>query len=238
MFGRWLLPAFKDSHYSIALDYPCDTGRSVPPEGDPSKCPSTEEEIAAWVAQVISQLGVAAPASLVGYSYGSLVAFLTARHEPRLVDRLVLLAQPMIFGENISPSFLWRGLVFQLFRSDERLNWLFRWLSTDPNFDLLQLPGNWYELFTATNRVGASTLSVPPGSSYDVSVVGKVARRHRTFVGLGERDALVKNVSAAIDNARQAGAEVHVYPDAGHLLLFESEASDRITSDVVEFLNS
>jgi hypothetical protein len=34
MFGRWLLPAFKHNYYSIALDYPCDTGRSVPPNGD------------------------------------------------------------------------------------------------------------------------------------------------------------------------------------------------------------
>jgi pimeloyl-ACP methyl ester carboxylesterase len=175
---------------------------------------------------------------MVGYSYGSLVAFLTARHEPQVVDKLVLLAQPQIFGENISPSFLWRGLVFQLFRSDERLNWFLRWVSNDPSFDMLQLPGDWYELFTATIRVGASTLPVTPGSSYDVSVVGQVARRHRTFVGLGGRDVVVKNVSAAIENARLAETEVHVYPDAGHLLMFDSEVSERIARDVTEFLAS
>jgi hypothetical protein len=54
-------------------------------------------------------------------------------------------------------------------------------------------------------------------------------------VGLDGRDLLVKNISAAIENARRAGAEVRVYPDAGHLVFIK--VSDRITSDLVEFLD-
>jgi pimeloyl-ACP methyl ester carboxylesterase len=100
MFGEWLLPAVvKQNNFAIAVDYICDTGRSVPKDGKVENCPSNEMEIAQWwVEEIATELSLKKSVSMVGYSYGAYISVWTALHKPELVDQLVLLAPRHIFG--------------------------------------------------------------------------------------------------------------------------------------------
>jgi pimeloyl-ACP methyl ester carboxylesterase len=234
------------------VDYPCDVGRSVPPEGDPSRCPNSEEEIASWVEQVLSQLlpppsdkgsdnGENAPkkATLIGYSYGAAVAMFTAIHRLAVVDKLVLLA-PASLLDDLSPGFLWHAMILALFRGDWGQNYFLKWVSspTSPNgeYNLDTVPVHERNQLVAIREVAATVLSVPTPNFND-TVLGEVFGRHPAFVGVGEHEKLLRNASGtASARALRNGAQVvRVYPNAGHLMLVE--AGDRVARDVVAFLN-
>ena len=235
IYGQWLLPNLTATHRTIAVDYPCDTGRSIPPHGDPSLCPQTQEALADWVSQVLQQVGVTKPASLVGYSYGAFVSFVTALHRPDLVNKLVLLAPAGTF-DDLSPAFMWHAMVYALFRSECSHQYFLKWISAEPNYDLLKSPPDDLALMVSIREVAATVLAVPT-VTFNSTVLEDVLHRHPTLLGVGEDEWLLQNVTNAAERARRAGAsQVTLYPQAGHLMLIE--ASNAIVKDVVAFLNS
>lgn len=235
IYGQWLLPNLTATHHTIAVDYPCDTGRSIPPEGDPELCPQTQEALADWVSQVLQGVGVSRRTSLIGYSYGAFISFVTALHRPDLVDKLVLLAPAGTFVD-LSPAFLWHAVVYALFRSERSHQYFLKWISADPNYDLLQSPPDDLEQLVSIREVAATVLAVQT-ETFNSSVLEQVLDNHPTLLGLGEDELLLQNVTHAAERARRAGAaQVKLYPQAGHLMLIE--ASDAIVRDVVSFLTS
>ena len=238
MYGKWILPKLQSSRYVVAVDYPCDTGRSIPADSDPNNCPQTTEAIADWARQILEHrdLGLRGRASLVGYSYGALISFLAARHHPHLVDKLALLAPACIF-EELDPGFLWRALVLALFRSRYAHNWFFRWLSPDPHFDLWRtVPHEMSEQLDAGREL-AATLFAVPAQAFPQDILSLVAKDHPTFLALGDHENIVKNLTLGIERAHRAGVQdIKVYPQAGHLLFLE--VPEELERDVVVFLTN
>jgi pimeloyl-ACP methyl ester carboxylesterase len=233
LYGKWILPDLLESFYCVAVDFVCDVGRSTPQDGDPEKCPSTPEGLADWVKQIASGLSLTPPLSLVGYSYGCQVAFLTARHQPELVHKLILLAPAAVFAP-IQMGWLWKAIVYGIIRTDRMMNWFFRSMSADPNFDLKTRPEREFEEMISIRNVAGTILKVP-GDSFEDDVLSEVIRDHPTFLAIGEVEAVI-NATLAADRAERAGAVAKVYMNAGHLMIIEEPARTNVAKDVVEFL--
>ena len=233
IYGDWLVPGLKDSHYCVSVDYPCDTGRSSPKDMDPKNCPATEVELAEWVQEIVSQVSISNPVSLVGYSYGSLVSFLVALHKPQLVDKLVLIAPAAVFAP-IEFSWIWRAIVYSLTSNDYTQNWFFRFMSADPHFSFDKLDPLDRNLTQAVRLVGGTILTVP-ANSFENEELQKVIVDHPTLLMIGEEET-VTNATLAAERAKNAGASVKVYPRAGHLMLMEQPTRTQIAQDVVHFL--
>jgi pimeloyl-ACP methyl ester carboxylesterase len=233
MFGDWMVPSLLDAGlYAIAIDYPCDVGRSIPPKGDPNNCPQSEREIADWATEVASGLGVKQPFSMVGYSYGCLVAFSTARFYPDNVHKLALLAPAAPFAP-LKTSFIVRGILSSVFSSNITQNWFFGYMSSDPNFDINKWKQIDQDHMQTARRVGGTILKVP-ASPVDDDVLAQVAHRNPTFLVIGEEEKLL-NATLAVERAQKAGAQVKVFPKAGHLMLME-HVTDDVVEEVVRFL--
>jgi pimeloyl-ACP methyl ester carboxylesterase len=246
IYGPWLVPDLASTHYCLVVDYPCDVGRSLPPDGDPGRCPGTEAEIAAWVDQVLVELlppagdGSQRPAaSMVGYSYGAAVATFVAIHKSHLVDRLVLLAPAALLDE-LSTGFYWYAMIFALFRSDWSQNYFLKWVSAPNNankeYSLSTVPRHERDQLVAIREVAGTVLSVP-SPVLDDAALRAVFGAHRTLVGVGEHERLLRNASgtASVRALANGAAMIRVYPDAGHLMLVEAGSS--VARDVVAFLN-
>jgi pimeloyl-ACP methyl ester carboxylesterase len=122
IYGDWIIPTLRESHYCIAVDYPCDVGRSSPRDLDPKNCPATQQDLAGWVQDIVSSLSVSKPVSIIGYSYGCVIAFFTALHKPQIVNKLVLIAPAAIFAP-VEFSWIWRAIVYGLTRTEYAHNW-------------------------------------------------------------------------------------------------------------------
>lgn len=233
IYGAWLMPALSESHYCVAADYVCDVGRSIPKDGDPKKCPSTPDGLADWVKEIASGLSLTPPLSLVGYSYGCQVAFLTARYQPKLVNKLVLLAPAAVFAP-VQMSWLWKALVYGITRTDGTMNWFFRSMSADPNFDLKTMPEREKEEMISIRDVGGTLLKVQ-ADSFEDDVLFDVIRDHPTLLAIGREEVLI-NATLAAERATRAGAVANIYSNAGHLMLIEEPARTEVVKDVVAFL--
>lgn len=238
MFGRWILPDLvRQKLRVVAVDFPCDNGRSIP--ADFSRCQSaTEDEVANWVQDFVTELGMASkPVSLLGYSYGALVAFVTAMRHPAMVDQLVLLSPGSIFA----PFHATRFVLFHLLMSilpeslhSQGYRWFFEWMAGTPKSDV------WGELNTlkdftlSAGRVWATHLPLFT-NVYNDTVLQEVFRHHNTYLGIGEYE-VVTDVAAAIERARNNGvAVVDVYPEVGHLLALQ--CPELVSSQVAKFLS-
>jgi pimeloyl-ACP methyl ester carboxylesterase len=239
VFGEWLLPAVvKQNKFAIAVDYICDTGRSIPKDGKVENCPSNATEIAQWVEEIATELSLKTPVSMVGYSYGSYISFLTALHKPELVDKLVLLAPSCVFG-SLSWSFFLRHMVHHMMPTNSTQDWLWKSLTTNSSFSLQTLPPRDVEHYEAMLDVQATVLKVGCNGCYSHETLKEVMESHDTFVGIGEKDSTVSHTSAWIANrALDDGAtEVVVYPGAGHLMCWEHPTDELIVQDVLNFLD-
>jgi pimeloyl-ACP methyl ester carboxylesterase len=233
LYGAWIMPALKESHYCVAVDFVCDVGRSIPQDGDPEKCPSTPEDLADWIKEIASGLSLTPPLSLVGYSYGCQVAFLTARHQPELVHKLILIAPAAVFAP-IQMGWLWKAIIYGLARTDRMMNWFFRSMSVDPNFDLQTRPERELEEIISLRNVGGTVLKVQ-ADSFEDDVLLQVIRDHPTLLVIGREETLI-NATLAADRAERAGALAIVYTNAGHLMVIEEPARTNVVKDVVAFL--
>jgi pimeloyl-ACP methyl ester carboxylesterase len=233
IYGAWLMPALLESHYCVAVDYVCDVGRSIPKDGDPEKCPSTPDGLADWLREIASGLSLAPPLSLVGYSYGCQVAFLAARHHPKLVNKLVLLAPAAVFAP-VKMIWLWKALVYGFTKTDGTMNWFFRSMSVDPNFDFKTWPEREKEEIISIRNLGATLLKVP-ADSFEDDVLFDVIRDHPTLLAIGREEVII-NATLAAERAARAGAVANVYSNAGHLMFMEEPARTDVVEDVVAFL--
>lgn len=233
IYGDWIIPSLRDSHYCVAVDFPCDNGRSSPKEMDPKNCPSSPQDLAEWVEEVVSGLSVNKPVSIIGYSYGSLVAFLTTLHKPLLVDKLVLIAPAAVFAP-IDFSWIWRAIVYGLTRTEYTQNWFFRFMSSDPDFDMSQMEQHDFDLTNAIRLVSGTILSVP-ADSFEDDILRVVIDAHSTLLMVGVNET-VTNATLAVERASAAGATTRIYENSGHLMLME-DSREQAARDIVEFLS-
>lgn len=232
IYGDWLIPALRESHYCIAVDFPCDVGRSAPKDMNPKNCPATEQDLAQWVQEILFQLSVSKPASIVGYSYGSLIAFIVALHKPQLVNKLILIAPAAVFAP-VEFSWIWRALVYGLTLTEYSHNWFMQFMSADPNFHMNQMEPHYKNLTEAIRLVSGTVLSVP-ANVFDNEVLQEVIDVHPTFLLLGVNET-VTNATLAAERAKIAGAETKLYNNSGHLMLME-DSRDDIARDVASFI--
>jgi pimeloyl-ACP methyl ester carboxylesterase len=246
LFGEWLLPAVvKQNMFAVAVDYICDTGRSIPKDGKVENCPSNEKEIVQWVEEIAAALFLKTPVSMVGYSYGSYISFSTALHKPELVDKLVLLAPGLLF-RSLSKSFFFRAMVSNMMMAtNSTQDWLWKSLTTNSSFSLQTLPPRNVEHFLAMRDVQATVLKVMCNGCYSDKTLKEVMESHDTFVGIGEKDSTVSSswspqttsTTWVAERALDDGAtKVVVYPGAGHLMCWEHPTDELIVQDVLEFL--
>jgi pimeloyl-ACP methyl ester carboxylesterase len=237
-FGEWLLPeVVKQNKFAIAVDYICDTGRSIPKDGKVENCPSNETEIAQWVEEIATELALKTPVSMVGYSYGSYISFLTALHKPELVDKLVLLAPGHIFGRR-SAGFWLRYMVHHMMATNSTQDRVWKSLTTNSSFSLQTLPPRDKEHYIAMQDVQATVLKVTCNGCYSHKTFKEVMESHDTFVGVGEKDSTASRTGTWIaDRALEDGAiKAVVYKGAGHLMCWEHPTDELIVQDVLDFL--
>jgi len=232
IFGDWLIPYLRESHYCIAVDYFCDVGRSAPKDMDPRYCQVTQEDLAEWIEQIVSQLSTSKPISIVGYSYGSLIAFLTALHKPQLVDKLIFIAPAAIFAP-VEFSWIWRAIVYGITRTEYTHNWFLQYMSAEPNFHMTEMQPHHKALTEAIRLVSGTILSVQ-ADAFDDEVLRKVLHAHPTLVLVGANETVI-NATVAAERANAAGATTKVYENSGHLMLMEPSRL-QIAQDVTEFM--
>lgn len=235
IYGNWIIPSLRESHYCIAVDYPCDVGRSAPRDMDPKNCPATQQDLAEWVQEVVTGLSVNTPVSIIGYSYGCLVAFVTAIHKPQLVDKLVLIAPAAIFAP-VEFSWLWRAIVYGLTRTEYTHNWFFQYMSAEPDFEMqASMSSEELQLTNAIRLVSGTILSVP-ADSFEDDMLREVIDAHSTLLLLGANET-VTNATMAAERGKLAGATTKIYEKGGHLLILE-DSRKQAAQDVVEFMKS
>ena len=171
--------------------------------------------------EAIRALGLDSPVAAVGQSFGGMMAAELAAHDPRLFERLVLLA----------PIGLWR----------EDLP-IANWIMTPPE----ELPAL---LFRDPDCAAARAMFTPPedpgeamaataGLIWALGCTGKFVwpipekglakRLHRiaapTLIVWGAEDALIPSAYAAEFGARIAGSRVEILPACGHIPQLERGA--------------
>lgn len=173
-------------------------------------------------------------ASLVGYSYGGYASALAARHHSNLIDKVMLLGPACVF-DDIASEFVWRATGAAVVRSRPGQNWLWGWLSVDPAFDLWRTtPPDFAQLLDVGREVSGTVFPLPEGSLSDAALE-QLTREHRVFVGVGEHERALTNLTKFIERAYQSNAHtVKVYSGAGHLLFLE--VPQVVEDDVAAFL--
>ena len=120
----------------ILIDYITDTGRSLPSR----KGPSSEAEHSQWVVEILTHLKIHTPVDMVGYSYGSFVAAMVAKHSPELVrNKSVILISPAAVFSPLATSFYYHALMPFLFnkRFGYTNEWSDQWMSGKLNYNQL-----------------------------------------------------------------------------------------------------
>mmetsp|Transcript_22107 Transcript_22107/g.26983 ORF Transcript_22107/g.26983 Transcript_22107/m.26983 type:complete len:336 (+) Transcript_22107:154-1161(+) len=214
MYGDWLIPSLSKDYYAVAVDTLCDMGRSLPLNGNPSSCPQTEQEIGEWAKEVLNQLGIQKPVSLVGYSYGCFVSSCVARAYPDIVDKMVMIAPAAVFAP-IEWSWLWRAIVAGLL-GDRGMEYFFTYMFVDPK-DAKKIGVS--PLQKASYAAGSPQMAVNP-VAFSVETLQDMTRHNPIILIIGKQETVI-NSTLAVDTAIQAGVEVKLYPDSGHMLFVE-----------------
>ena len=235
IYGDWLIPTLRLTHYAVAVDFICDAGRSVPKEKSVSNCPQSQQELADWISDVVSALNIPNNnVSIIGYSYGSFIAACTAIHKPNLVHKAVLIAPAAVFAP-IQVSWILRAVVYAMFPS-YFYNWFFKYMSADPNFDYSKMSTSHQDLTSAIREVAATTLAVNAEPFSDEKLLAMTTNT-KTMLIIGENETVV-NSTVAVETAKRVGvSKVELYPRAGHLLLMEYPR-EPIKSLIASFLKT
>lgn len=238
IYGDWLIPPIVHQYRAIAVDFPCDCGKSRPPNGDPGKCPQTEDELALWAYQVIATLheNNQQKVAVLGYSYGAFVAVVVAEKYPDMIDKVLAIAPAAVFAP-VERGWILRALAYALTgRTMAALNWFLRSMSTDPNFNVVtsQTPQN-FEMTNATRILGATVLAVNP-DQFAVERLQAIHDKTKVAVLLIGQNETVTNSTRAIEHASNSGWETRVYPNAGHLMLMEEPTRTNLAQDVANIL--
>lgn len=223
MWGDWMVPALRDRYFVVAIDTLCDVGRSRPRNGDTTNCPQGKDEMAAWILDLKSQLGIKAPISLVGYSYGSFVSSQVALARPDAVNKLVLMAPAAVFAP-IQPAWLLRALAFESLYTMlpvERLKAMLRnffhgYMTYNPQSLPLESIIHHWDLTTALNDAGPTELLGTPHPLEEADLK-KMGHQNPTLLIIGQQE-VVTNPSLAAQAAKEAGIQVKEYENVSHTL--------------------
>ena len=241
-YSDWIVPQLRNSHYCILIDMPCDTGRSLPPNGDPEQCPQTKEALVEWMEQVLTN--VLPPAtetqqqqqkvSFVGYSYGVFVAVTMALMRPSMVDKMVWIAPSGVIAP-CGLSTMVRAVVYALIKNEWMQNNFYRYMSAEGDaFSLDNLSPNLREMTHAIREVDGTLLGV-----YDPDFLSDEQLRglsESTLLLVGQHEVLL-DPTYATERANQAGMQAKLYPDGGQLMFMETPKA-AIANDVKEFLTT
>jgi pimeloyl-ACP methyl ester carboxylesterase len=241
MWGDWISPELSSSgYYVVSVDRLCDMGRSIPLDGNPDNCPQSPEQLALWFEDIVRQLGITEPASIVGYSYGSFAATILARERSSLVDKLVLIAPAAVFGP-IVPAFVFRAVLYGIatlifpFKGwrDAARDWFMKYLIVDPTKSIVDV--HRHGLRAAMDDAGQPIVpeSLNP-REYSVEELRKLQIEHPTLLVIGEQERIT-NAEHCIETAKKAGIQVQSYSGSGHLLLLE-HPRESVVEAIASFL--
>ncbi len=204
-----------------AVDTIGDMGKSRP-----TRLPSSREDYANWLLDVLDQLGIQKP-DLVGYSYGGFLAANFAIAYPERVGHVVLLAPGIPnFGR---PTFKWAyyGLPMMTFPSRSTIGRFINGASTagysrsDPVHEQM--------IIGMTNMKKASFM----GPVFSDEELGRL--RSPTLLLIGEQEIMYA-ARPALERASRLipGLKTQLVAEAGHMLL--SDQSAAVNELVVGFL--
>lgn len=213
IFGDWIVPHIRDRYFAVSVDFVCDAGRSAPLDGDTSKCPQDQAQLAQWVREVVQRLNISAPVSLIGYSYGSFIAASTALFAPELVSKIVLLAPAAVFAP-VSNAWMLRAVGYMIYQGP----WFFQYMSSDPDFSFSKMTPQQRTMTEAIMHLKSTVLTANPYHFPDEELA-KIARKP-TMLVIGEEEKVTDPV-LAVETAKRNGIEVQLFTKAGHLLLME-----------------
>jgi pimeloyl-ACP methyl ester carboxylesterase len=200
IWGDWIVPQIQSQFYSIFIDYVCDAGRSSPRDNDTKNCPQTADDLAQWLKEILTELHLSSPVSLVGYSYGSFIASQFTLLHSSSVNKLVLIAPAAVVAP-IESAWLIRMLANMVYPGP----WFFRYMSNDPeSFDKIPV-GELAELTSAQN-VRATYLNAPPVAFSD-NQLRELASQHPSLLIIGDKEKVI-NHTIAIETAHRAGFQV------------------------------
>ena len=201
--------------YVIMIDFVCDNGRSIPKDGDPLNCPSSEQDIAKWVGETVTGLQLRTPVSMLGSSYGALIAFISALYNPSLVDKLVLLAPIGVVSE-VNPGWVIKWLISRAIPSNVTQNWFYSTMAANSSwFEMLKDSPLKFEQELAMRDVSIPAFAVQ-ARSFPEDKLRETFNKHAVFLGMGELDYLVPDPFEATKRATDSGAsQVLLYPKAG-----------------------
>eukprot|EP00567_Pseudictyota_dubia_P013315 CAMPEP_0197442144 /NCGR_PEP_ID=MMETSP1175-20131217/8231_1 /TAXON_ID=1003142 /ORGANISM="Triceratium dubium, Strain CCMP147" /LENGTH=361 /DNA_ID=CAMNT_0042972557 /DNA_START=53 /DNA_END=1138 /DNA_ORIENTATION=+ len=242
MYGDWLMPTLSKNRKSVAVDFPCDVGRSFPLEGDTNYCPQNASDVADWAIDLIEQLDMRKErVSLVGYSYGSFVSSQVALKFPDAVDKLVLFAPAAVFAP-LKGEFLFRAITFGILYSlipaswpkllDGVRDWFFGWMMASG--ETLDWDSKEKDLRIACDEAGPAVLPTAP-IVLNETELRAMNEANPTLLVIGEEEVVI-DAQTSIEAAVAAGIQVKAYPKSGHMLVAEQPREDAI-SVVSSFLN-
>lgn len=232
IYRSWLTSKLCNETLVITVDFPCDIGFSSPPDGDVSKCPQSQAELVQWVKELLDQMSIKRPVSVVGYSYGAFIATSVALLEPQLVARVVAIAPAAVFAP-VQLGWTLRAVAYYFVPG----RWFFDYMSADketPYLDTLSDLDR--EYVAANNELKVTSLPVQPYAFSD-DELSRITKRIPTLLAIGEQETVTDHV-VAVATAKRNGVQVEVLPKAGHLLLVEAPANAQAEQVVVEFLTA
>jgi len=230
MWGDWVVPKLRHTHYVVAVDALCDIGRSRPKDGDTTNCPNSQAQAGEWFLSMKQELiGTGSRASLVGYSYGSFLSSQIALAAPEAVHKVVLIAPsgifaPLEFGWVMRAILVMRvggKLAPNLAFKERLLQWFYSYMSPDSRiWENPDMKETW-EQRLATFDLGQRThLIAGDPTVLDVETLRLLNKHNPVLLVVGQNETLI-NATLAVETATAAGISVQMYKDSGHLMLVE-----------------
>lgn len=204
---------FYAQHFRVIAPDLRGYGRSSPPRDYPPDFYQRDGEDMAALLRALE----AAPAHVVGWSDGGVVALVLAVHYPALVRSLTVIAgEARLLPEERE---LWPGLVDTSTWSEGGLR----------RFIEAQGPQNWPAILSRMLAGYASVLDLRGGEVVSARL-GEI--RCPTLIIHGENDPTVPVSHAYEMHAAIPGSQLHIYPHTGHLPHREHE--DEVRAKVLE----
>lgn len=209
-----------ENHRTYAVDVIGDVGRTVP-----SNPPHTERDLAHWLVEVYTGLGLE-KACVLAWSFGGFVGTNFALHEPHRVTKLGLLAPFATFVRS-GPGFLLGFLPF-LIPSRSTVRIFERALCHKPSFGFKEHSEILYERFRSARLV----IKVPPRVFTDEEL-GQLKMPALVLVG---RQEFLYNARAAVDRAKRVlpNGKAELLPECNHAIV--SDQTESVRGRLLEFL--
>ena len=222
-----IIAPFASRYRTYAVDIIGDVNKSV--LADRGHRPRNGPELGGWMCEVADALNVPTSHVIAG-SYGGWVAMHYAARAPGRVRRLALIVPMGLPGWTQTGRVLIRLATIQLGLSGAKLERTLSYLMGDDPA-ARRLAGDWFSLFfeSKCKMNAAQPLPIPLAMFHALPMP--------TLIVLGDRDPLIGNVQRAANRARThiRNAEVEIIANGTHAV--HIEASHRVSTRVLEFLD-